>query len=94
MTSSASSSSLFAHPHVELRDQSPYVIGSKVPVRRLWYWHRRGLPIATLVARYALLGPAKVLSALAYAYDNQALIEEDLAREANPEDLQRPLPFR
>ncbi len=82
------------HPHVELRDQSPFVIGSPVPVRRIWDWHRRGVPIATLMKRYALLGPAKVLSALAYAYDNQALIEEDLAREADAPSPQRRLPFQ
>jgi uncharacterized protein (DUF433 family) len=85
---------IFEHPHVELRDQSPFVIGSPVPVRRIWDWHRRGIPIATLMARYASLGPAKVLSALAYAYDNQALVEEDLAREAAVPSPQRALPFR
>ena len=80
------------HPHIEMRDESPFVIGSHVPVRRIWDWHRRGVPIATLMARYARLGPAKVLSALAFAYDNQAFIEEDLARAGEP-DSQRSLPW-
>lgn len=31
--------------------------------------------------RYPALGPAKVLDALSFAYDHQALIEADLARE-------------
>ena len=32
--------------------------------------------------RYPNLGPSKVLDALAFAYDNQDLIEADLAIEA------------
>lgn len=31
--------------------------------------------------RYPQLGPAKVLDALSFAYDNEALVEADLARE-------------
>jgi len=33
--------------------------------------------------RYPQLGPAKVLGALAFAYDNQELVEADLQREAD-----------
>ncbi len=74
------------HPHVEVRDDllagSPVVKGTKVPVRRLWAWHRKGVTVETLVKRYPTLGWAKVLGALAFAYDNQDLVEADLAREA------------
>jgi uncharacterized protein (DUF433 family) len=73
------------HPHVECRDdvmnRSPCVRGTRVPVRRLWSWHRRGTTIETLLKRYPQLGPAKVLDALAFAYDNEDLVEADLARE-------------
>jgi hypothetical protein len=57
------------------------VKGTRVPVRRLWSWHRRGTTIETLLKRYPQLGPARVLDALAFAYDNQELVEADLARE-------------
>jgi uncharacterized protein (DUF433 family) len=74
-----------SHPHVESRDDilggSPCVKGSRVPVRRLWSWHRRGITVETLLKRYPALGPARVLDALAFAYDNSELIEADLARE-------------
>ena len=50
-------------------------------MRRLWSWHRRGTTIETLLKRYPQLGPAKVLDALAFAYDNEELVEADLARE-------------
>jgi len=74
-----------AHPHVEVAadvmDGSPFVRGTRVPVRRLWSWHRRGTTIETLLKRYPQLGPARVLDALAFAYDNQALMEADLERE-------------
>src|SRR5262249_51590222 len=35
----------------------------------------------TLVRRYPNLGPARILDALSFAYDNQDLIEADLERE-------------
>lgn len=73
------------HPHVEVRLDiyagSPVVRSSKVPVRRLWAWHRKGVTIETLVKRYPALGPARVLDALSFAYDNQELLEADLERE-------------
>ena len=97
-----------AHPHVEARDEllggSPCVRGTRIPVRRLWSWHRRGVTVETLLKRYPSLGPAKVLDALAFAYDNTDIIEADLAREqalmgANADAVpgamdQEKLPFR
>jgi uncharacterized protein (DUF433 family) len=96
------------HPHVEVRADllagSPCVRGTKVPVRRLWSWHRRGISVETLLKRYPQLGPARVLDALAFAYDNTDLVEADLAREralmGNQADAvpgsmtQEDLPFR
>lgn len=55
--------------------------GTRVPVRRLWAWHRKGVSVETLVKRYPSLGWAKILGALAFAYDNQDVVEADLARE-------------
>jgi uncharacterized protein (DUF433 family) len=76
---------LVPHPHVRcdtrLLGGSPHVDGSRVPVRRLWAWHRAGVSIDRLLKRYPRLGPARVLDALAFAYDNQAVVEADLARE-------------
>lgn len=73
------------HPHVvidpRILDGSPVVRGSVVPVRRLWAWHRKGVTVATLWARYPSLSHADVLDALAFAYDNEDLIEADLDRE-------------
>jgi uncharacterized protein (DUF433 family) len=73
------------HPHVRadasILAGSPHVNGSRVPVRRLWAWHRGGASVETLVRRYPNLGPARILDALAFAYDNQDLIEADLERE-------------
>ncbi len=73
------------HPHVRcdlhVLAGSPHVVGSRVPVRRLWAWYRGGTSVETLVRRYPSLGPARVLDALAFAYDNLDVIEADLARE-------------
>jgi hypothetical protein len=57
------------------------VEGSRVPVRRLWAWHKGGSSVETLLRRYPNLGPARLLDALSFAYDNQDLIEADIARE-------------
>lgn len=76
---------LVPHPHVRcdtrLLGGSPHVEGSKVPVRRLWAWHRAGVKIDTLLKRYPRLGPARILDALSFAYDNREVVEADLARE-------------
>ena len=75
------------HPYV-IRDPdilggSPHIQGTRVPVRRLWTWHKGGATVETLMKRYPNLGPARVLAALAFAFDNQELIEADLALEAS-----------
>ena len=38
---------------------SPVVQGTKVPVRRIWFWHRRGVSVETLVKRWEMLPQAK-----------------------------------
>jgi len=73
------------HPHVEVRDDlqngSPVIAGTRIHVRRIWAWHRRGVSVETLLRRYPSLRPEFVLDALAFAYGNQELIGADLARE-------------
>jgi uncharacterized protein (DUF433 family) len=73
------------HPHVRCDGRilggSPHVAGTRVPVRRLWAWHRAGASIDTLLKRYPSLGPARVLDALAFCYDNREVVEADLTRE-------------
>lgn len=73
------------HPRVEVRPDllggSPVVAGSRVPVRRLWSWHRWGVSVEAIVARYPSLGWAAVLDALSFAYDNEELVEADADRE-------------
>jgi uncharacterized protein (DUF433 family) len=76
---------LVPHPHVRCDTHvlagSPHVVGSRVPVRRLWVWFCGGASVTTLFRRYPSLGPARVLDALSFAYDNLDLIEADIARE-------------
>ena len=97
---------LVPHPHVRVDKNvlggSPYVAGSRVPVRRLWAFYRNGTSIERILKRYPQLGPAKVFDALAFALDNQEVVEADLAREdallatkpsRRPESAQIELPF-
>ncbi len=76
---------LVPHPHVRVDPRtlggSPYVVGSRVPVRRLWAFYARGTSVDTILRRYPQLGPAKVFDALAFALDNPEVIEADIARE-------------
>jgi uncharacterized protein (DUF433 family) len=91
---------LVPHPHVfvdpAIADGSPCVRGSRVPVRRLFSWHRQGTTVETLLKRYPQLGPARVFDALSFAYDNLELVSADLQRErealagAEPEPAPEP----
>jgi uncharacterized protein (DUF433 family) len=60
---------------------SPYVNGSRVPVRRIYAFFRDGAKVETILKRYPQLGPAKVFDALAFALDNPEVIQADIARE-------------
>ena len=52
-----------------------------MPVRRLWAFYRRGTRVETLLKQFPQLQPAQVFDALAFALDNEEVIEADLARE-------------
>ena len=89
---------LVPHPHVRVDKNvlggSPYVVGSRVPVRRLWAFYRNGTSLERILKRYPQLGPAKVFDALAFALDNQEVVEADLAREESLLATREPLPRR
>jgi uncharacterized protein (DUF433 family) len=76
---------LVPHPHVRqdpnVLGGSPYVVGSRVPVRRLYGFFQRGTSVERILKRYPQLGAAKVLDALAFALDNPEVMEADLHRE-------------
>jgi uncharacterized protein (DUF433 family) len=76
---------LVPHPHVRVDEHvlggSPHVLGSRVPVRRLWAFYAGGTSVERILKRYPQLGAAKVLDALAFALDNLEVIQADLERE-------------
>lgn len=76
---------LVPHPHVRVDQNvlggSPYVAGSRVPVRRLYAFLQSGASVERILKRYPQLGPAKVFDALAFALDNPEVIEADARRE-------------
>lgn len=77
---------LVPHPHVRVDPNvlggSPYVAGSRVPVRRIAAFYRSGVSVERICRRFAQLAPAKVFDALAFALDNPEIIAADEAREA------------
>jgi len=62
---------------------SPYVVGSRVPVRSLYNFYKSGVSVEKVAKRYPQLGPAKVLDALSFALDNLDTIQADIEREAS-----------
>jgi uncharacterized protein (DUF433 family) len=76
---------LVPHPHVRIDANvlggSPYVVGSRVPVRRLWAFYQGGATVEQLLRRFPQLEPATVFDALAFALDNEEVMEADLSRE-------------
>lgn len=60
---------------------SPFVVGSRVPVRRLWVFYKNGASVEVLIKRYPRLGPGKILDALAFAFDNREVVEQDIEHE-------------
>lgn len=76
---------LVPHPHVRIDANvlagSPYVAGSRVPVRRLWAFFKNGTSVERILRRYPQLGPAKVFDALAFALDNPEVLAADMQRE-------------
>jgi uncharacterized protein (DUF433 family) len=76
---------LVPHPHVRVDQNvlggSPYVAGSRVPVRRLYAFFQSGASVERILKRYPQLGAAKVFDALAFALDNPEVIEADVSRE-------------
>jgi uncharacterized protein (DUF433 family) len=76
---------LVPHPHVtadpKILGGSPYVAGSRVPVRRLWSFYQEGVTVETLLKRFPQLGAAGLFDALAFAFDNLEVIEADIAQE-------------
>jgi len=60
---------------------SPYVVGSRVPVRRLWVFYDSGTKVETLLKRFPQLDAAKIFDALAFALDNPAVMDADIHAE-------------
>jgi len=76
---------LIPHPHVRVDQNvlsgSPYVAGSRLPVRRLFTLFRDGASVERILKRFTSLSPAKVFDALAFALDNPEAIAADIERE-------------
>jgi hypothetical protein len=50
-------------------------------VRRLWAFYRSGATVEQLIRRFPQLSAAKIFDALAFALDNEEVIEADIQRE-------------
>lgn len=77
---------LVPHPHVRVDQKvlggSPYVLGSRVPVRRLFSFYRSGATVEKILLRYPQLSAAQVFDSLAFALDNPEVMDADIERDA------------
>lgn len=76
---------LVPHPHVRCDERilagSPHIVGTRIPVRRLFAFYRDGADLETLRKRYPALKDAQIFDALAFALDNPEVIDADIERE-------------
>jgi uncharacterized protein (DUF433 family) len=65
-------SSLLDYPHLVEREGKPFVVASglRVSVKHLLELREHGVTFADLFKMYPKLGPAKILTAVAFAYDH------------------------
>lgn len=70
------------HPHIRIDssvlDGKSYIIGSRVPVARIYACYLCGTPVEDIMKRFPQLSPAKVLDALSYAFDNHDLVATEM----------------
>jgi uncharacterized protein (DUF433 family) len=76
---------LVPHPHVRVDATvlggSPYINGTRVPVRRVWAFYRDGVNVEKILKRFPQIEPAKIFDSLAFALDNPEVMEADVTRE-------------
>lgn len=72
-----------SHPHIEFLEAVGHhvIVGTRVPAFRLFSWHRQGTTVETLLRRFPQLGPARIFGALAWAYDNLAVVTHEILAE-------------
>ena len=71
------------HPHVVrvegISGGSPVIKGTRITVRLIASYYKRGVDPDEILRLYPHLSPAAVYDALSYYHDHQAEIEKDLA---------------
>src|SRR5215813_15141246 len=74
----------------------PRIAGHRIRVQDIALWHERlGYSVAEIVAHYPQLTLAEVHAALAYYYDHQEEIQDDIAQaEALVERMKREIPSK
>jgi uncharacterized protein (DUF433 family) len=80
------SSSYEGYPHIVSREGVPFVVASglRVSVRHLLNLHERGDSFVSIFKQYPKLGPAKILTALAFAYDHPEHLSKGPSPWASP----------
>jgi len=73
--------------HIEMNPAlcggEPHIAGHEIKVRDVVIWHEKmGLSPREIVSRYPMLSLSDVHAALAYYYDRQAEIEQQIAGDA------------
>jgi len=73
----------------EIAGGVPLVSGTRVTVRRIAGYYQMGMNVDEILSTLSHLRPSQVHSALAYYFDHQAEIEQDLEESSNIEYWKR-----
>jgi uncharacterized protein (DUF433 family) len=72
------------HPHIRIEssvlDGKSYILGSRIPVARVYAYYLCGASVEDIIKRYPQIGPAKILDALSYAFDNHDLVSSEMEK--------------
>jgi len=72
-----------AYPHIQIKDGTPTIDGTRLKVMHLVIEQRSGLTPQQMQEAHPFLTLAQIYSALAYYYDNREEIDQEIARRAS-----------
>ena len=84
------------HPYVERKEQvcggRPVIRGTRFPISSIVWNHKLGLTVEEMLREFPQLAPAQIYGALAYYYEHQSEIEEEIRQAQDVEAWMKKYP--
>lgn len=81
------------YPHIttnrRIAGGSPIITGTRITIRTVAGYYQMGMTVDEILGALQHLTPAQIHSALAYYFDHQTEIDQDLRRQADIERWQK-----